>query len=493
MITNRLLVFLLLISTLSVSSQTVVDEPFNCFTLVAGKGATTDGSVMLAHNEDDYGQQIVNWLVVPRQEHPEGSVVKTQWGGQIKQVSGTSKYLWFEMPGMSFSDSYLNEHGVVVVSNACHSREDSADLTQGGIGWELRQVMAQRATTAREAVVIAAQLIEQFGYASSGRTYTVADPNEAWMLSVVKGKHYLAHRIPDGAVAILPNYYTLGNVNLSDTLNCIASPDLVSYAVKRGWYKPETGKSFNFREVYGSESSLTHPVNIKRMWGAINLISSRYFEMDETFPWIVAPQRKVTVEWFANILGSHYEGTPLDLTDGYTKGHPHADSADAICAAHNQYGFVAQLRNWMPAETGALLWMMPRRPCVQAMIPIYCGVDSLPSNYTFRNFRDAIDHHFDKPEDLLSATPDHIYWKFSRVADSADSNYLRRARQIGPAALKFNRNLLLNQEQFELDVLKLGQTNKKAATRALNLMVINKTDEWLQTIRKILETQPAQW
>lgn len=490
MINRTTLTLLLLTFPLLMKPQSRQATGFDCFTIMAGKNATADGSVMLAHNEDDYGEQVFNWLVVPAANHKAGEKIAAHNGALIPEVQHTNRYIWFDMPGMEFSDSYMNEFGVTIVSDACPSREDSAELTEGGITWELRQLMAQRATSARQAVKIAAELISAYGYASSGRTYCVADPNEAWMLSVVRGKHFVALRVPDNAVAVIPNYYTITTVNLSDTSNCIASPDLVSYAQKRGWYNPGTDGTFSFRKVYGSPKSLAHPVNIRRMWGAVNALSSYYFELDEEFPWLVSPSRKVTVEWLGNILSSHYEGTPLDLTEGYTKGSPHNDGACTICASYTQYGFVAQLRNWMPAGVGAVLWMMPRRPCVQAMIPVYCGLTSFPADFSMYNYKEAIEKHFSRPDSLRQATPGHIYWQFSRVADSADSNYLGRLRQLGPEALRFNREQFKKQEDFELDVLALWNKNRKKATAMLNKATEETARHWLTITGTILETPP---
>ncbi|PKP19380.1 MAG: hypothetical protein CVU06_11395 [Bacteroidetes bacterium HGW-Bacteroidetes-22] len=492
--TIRLLkIILLTFIPLILLSQPVPDKPFNCFSILAGKKATMDESVMLAHNEDDYGEQIVNWIVVPAAKHNSGEVIRARNGAAIPQVTETARYIWFDMPGMEFSDSYLNEYGVTIASNACPSREDSARLTDGGLTWELRQLMAQRAHSARHAVKIAVDLLNQYGYASSGRTYCIADPEEAWMLSVVNGKHYVALRIPDDAVAVIPNYYTITSVNTTDTNNCIASADLISYAVQRGWYNPPTDGKFSFRKAYGSPRSLNHPVNIKRMWSAINALAANYYELDADFPWLIMPTRKVSVEWLSNILSSHYEGTPLDLTEGYTKGHPHGEDAGAICASHTQYGFVAQLRNWMPADVGAVLWMIPRHPCIQAMIPVYCGIQNFPSDFSMYDYKEALKNHFNKPEDIKNSTRGHVYWQFSRIADSADSNYLLRVRQLGTEALKFNREQFNNQESFELGILSDWKKNKREATRRLNNITEQAVRRWLGLTQKILENPPPQW
>lgn len=490
---RRFFLSMLIISPFILFSQVKNGEEFNCFSILAGRDATVDGSVMLAHNEDDYGEQIFNWLVVPAADHARGATIDAHNGAVIPQAGHTHRYIWFDMPGMAFSDSYMNEFGVTIVSNSCPSREDSAMLTDGGITWELRQLMAQRATSARHAVRIAAWLIETYGYAASGRTYSIADPDEAWMLSVVNGKHFVAMRIPDDAVAAIPNYYTITTLNLTDTVNCITSPDIVEYARQRGWYNPETDGQFNFRKAYGQPESLSHPVNIKRMWGAVNSMSSVYYELDHDFPWLINPARKVTVEWLSNILSSHYEGTPIDISDSYTKGHPHHDDSDGICASHTQYGFVAQLRNWMPAMVGSVLWMMPRRPCVQALIPVYCGVDAFPASFTMYPADSALANHFNKPAQLRAASVGHVYWEFSRVADSADSSYLRRIRQIGPEALKYNRQQFLNQEQFELDVLKVWATDPRRAQHVLNQITEKSVAGWLTITREILNSPAPQW
>ncbi len=147
---------------------------------------------MFAHNEDDWGDRIVNFYKVPAMQHKAGETITLKNEGELKQVSKTYSYLWLEMPEMEFSDSYMNEWGVTIGSDACMSREKKAKLTDGGIGYWLRRAMAERATSAREAVKIGGALVEQYGYSSSGRTYCIADAHEAWMLAVVNGKHWVA-------------------------------------------------------------------------------------------------------------------------------------------------------------------------------------------------------------------------------------------------------------------------------------------------------------
>ena len=147
---------------LSVISTSFAEDYYNCFGVIAGKNTTKDGYVILAHNEDDAGELMINF-----------------YAGE--------KYLWQEIPGFEASDAFLNRHGVAIVSDSCHSREDTENYTDGGIYHNLRVQVAERARTAREGVRIIGELVEKYGYRGSGRTYLLADSEEGWAVSVVKG------------------------------------------------------------------------------------------------------------------------------------------------------------------------------------------------------------------------------------------------------------------------------------------------------------------
>ncbi|RLE00680.1 MAG: hypothetical protein DRJ11_11280, partial [Candidatus Aminicenantes bacterium] len=230
----------------------------NCFAVVVGKKASSDGSILVGHNEQNRGRRIVNYRYVPRLKFPPGIKIKLKNGGTLEEVPQTFAFIWQENPGVEFGDSYFNEWGVVIVSDACPSREDSyeelvkrGEIRDGGIGYLLRRLVAQRARTAREGVKIAGELIERFGYTSMGRTYVIADPNEAWILAVVRGRHWIAERCPDDGVVLLPNLYIIGQeADLEDTNNVLSSPGLVDYARRRGWYNPASGQPFSFKDVF---------------------------------------------------------------------------------------------------------------------------------------------------------------------------------------------------------------------------------------------------
>ena len=155
---------------------------------------------------------------------------------------------WAERSALE-RDYHDNEWGVAVTSDNCPSREDKPELTDGGIGYMLRRLVAQRARSAREGVLLAGRLVERFGYVDSGRTYVIGDPNEAWLCCVVNGKHWLAQRVPDGHVAMVANTYSIRQVSLDDKANVLACKDIVEYAEARGWYDPQRDGAFDFAAV----------------------------------------------------------------------------------------------------------------------------------------------------------------------------------------------------------------------------------------------------
>jgi len=460
----------------------------NCFTMVAGKDATVDGSVIIAHNEDDHGKNLVNWYRVPRRNHEQGETITLATGAEVPQVETTYGYIWLEMPGMKFADSYVNEHGVVIASNACASREDNPELTDGGIGYWLRRLMAERAASAREAVEVAGQLIEQYGYASSGRTYSVADHREAWVMSVVNGKHWVARRVPDDKVMVIPNYYTIRQVNLSNEAVFMGSHDLIDYARQRGWYEPRKEGPFNFRKAYGHPGSLASDGNIPRKWRGLELITGRHFEMEESFPFAVVPEKRLGAEDFMRVLADHYEGTEWDESQRYRNGEPHAHGVNSICAPHNQYGFVTQLRKDMPVDIGTVMWLAPRRPCIQPFVPWYLGMQDIPASFAQSDPRTALENHFEAPENMHEAAPQHAFTRYARFANYVDNNYKDLFRSIHDFKSNTQQQMFREQGSVEKQALENYHSDKDQALEGLSEFTLR----YLNKVKRFMQTFPAQ-
>ncbi len=460
------LIFVLLFSVQEIFAQNG-DSQFDCFTVLVGKNATQDGSVLLAHNEDDGGVNLVDWYKVPRLTHKKGEFIQLKAGYKLPQVKETSALLWLEMPGQQFSDSYMNEWGIVITSNSCPSREKEPELVNGGIGYFLRRIMAERGKTAKSAIKVAGKIIEQVGYSGSGRTYSVADANEVWMLSVVRGKHWVARRIPDDEVAIMPNYYTIETVDLQDTLNYLGSQDLIQYAIQKGWYDPASGKKFNFRLAYASRGSLSHLANIARKWQAYNLLSGEAHPFYGYFPFSFKAAVKLTAQKLMAVLQNHYEGTELEMNPAYNAGNPHKSIIMRICSQTNQYGFVTQLRNWMPTDIGVVMWLAPRRPCTHPFTPWYCGITQVTQEFTRGDYEKALQNHFNAPKTIFERSSSHGFWNFAHDAENIDKSYGALIPTVRNKKQAMEKRLFSKQETFEKKALATYKKNRKKARQML--------------------------
>ncbi len=463
-------IFIVLFSIQSGFSQTQNKseiEGFNCYTIMVGKEASDDGSVLFAHIEDDFGKQLVNWYIKKAEVYHEGEQIELKNGGLFAQVEKTAKMLWLEIPGMDFSDSYLNEYGVCIASNSCSSREKDPDITDGGISYRLRGLMAERATTAREAVIIGGALVEQFGYTGSGRTYSIVDANEAWALSVVRGKHWVAQRIPDNQVMVLPNNYTIQEIILEDDENFLACPDLIDYAIKKEWYDPSTDGSFNFRKAYAAENSITHPGNTSRAWGAYHKFDMP-FAQDDIFPFSFIPKEKISKEKLMDIFAYHYEGTELDISENYTLGSPYEMNGSMICGKATVYGFVTECRNWLPVDIGTVMWLAPQWPDIQPFIPWYCGISKIPDGFAKQGYLNDLSDHYNPPEDIHDHYDGHAFWSFVELSSWVNEDYGKRITKLRKQKLRLEKKLLKKQPKFEKIALKKYSKDPASANEMLN-------------------------
>ncbi len=452
---------------LFISGSLLAQQGFNCFSIIVGKKCTMDGSVLFGHNEDDSGDMIVNMYKVPSLKHKSTENITFKNGALCPQIPKTNSYIWLEMPGMQFSDGYLNEYGVAFASDNCPSKEDNAEITDGGIGYWLRRLMAERSTTAREAVKIGGALIEKYGYIGSGRSYCIADPNEGWVMSVVNGKHWVAQRIPNDKVMIVPNYYVMEEINLSDTLNFLSSSDIIDYAVSRGWYNPQNDGNFNFRKVYGRDWSIAHPHNINRKWGALRLLSNKKYKLEDDFPFLINPDRKLDLEDIFAVLRDHYERTDLENID--RSKSIHSNDNRPICAMETQYGFVAQLRNNVPKELAGVLWYAPVQPCIHPFVPIYFSISNFPESFAHSDYATGLKLHFDTTYPELKKTfENHSFQSFTTFSNWVNEDYYNHSIEVIEHFKYYEKENIEKHYDFDQKLIEEFSKNPKKALRMLN-------------------------
>ncbi len=391
----------------------------NCYTIVVGANASTTGSVIVGHNEDDKGDFIVNIYKVPSKKYDKTGFYKTIDNIEIPFKKKTASYLWFETTQHYFGDLFLNQWGVSVCSNASASKEKNA---QGNIGYDLRKIIAEKAISAKSAVIIAGNLIDSLGYASSGRTYCIADAYEAWILSVVKGKKWIAQKVPDDEVVIIPNYYIIDTVNFKDSLNFIFSDSLKQYAIEKKWYNPDYNDIFSFREVYGSKKSLQGSWNIHRHIAGLNFLSSKKYLPNQKLPFSFKPAKKISKKDIQKVLIYHYENTKFELNKNKFK-NPHQNKIHTICNKTTKFSIIFELHNTYPENNQNVVWYAPCNPCINPYLPIAFSIDSIPPEFYNRNWNEDISKHFDLDKNKIQANPLHAYSIFYKRNSKIDKNY----------------------------------------------------------------------
>jgi dipeptidase len=447
---------------LAISSLLLVSaQEDNSFTIIAGKNTTKDGNVIIAHSQGQPGENVfVNVHKISGKFHryPQKIVLKN--GGVVLQAQKTVGFLWFEIPGTDFGDSYMNENGVVIVSNTCRSREDKPGLTNGGIGFMLMRIMVEQAASARQAVEIAGRLIQQFGYNGSGQCYAIADSNEGWVLQVVKGKHWAAKRVPDDQIAVVANRFTIDKVDFTNKDNCMASPGLIKYAVHRGWYNPQTDREFKFARVYADPKNYKAEKNVLRQWRGTSMLAKKKIVPDSSLPFSFKPKGKIEVTDLYRILRDHYEGSEYNLDPEYKKGSPHAIRKQPICSKDTRYAFVAYLRKSMPKEIANVVCVAFSRPDTNAFSPWYFSITTPPGGYTYGNSETALLSHFTPPKTLFSSDPRYAYWCYTKLSHLVEQSYRERFRITRKEWRNFENYVLKMQRKMEKEFNYLMKINK---------------------------------
>ena len=337
-----------------------------CFGILAGRNATTDGYVYLGHNEDQGSPAMLNIYNVPAND----------W---------RCSYLWFEFPGQKAGDSFVNEYGVGITSDKCKSREDKAT---GTVIYEVRTTVAQKARSSREAVHIIGALVEKYGYGDSGRSYLIADRHEAWVCAVVKGKHWVAQRVPDDEIATIPNYYTIGKINLKDTVNFLGSKDIVRYAKKRGWYRPRRDGEFNFRLAYSDPATLNSKNNRDRHELAQKTFFGDAILGDET-PFSRKPMRKFHRKTLSQLLTEEpIRQKTTVLTTVFTMNPNFA------------------------SKNGTTIWVGLPGQDAASQSQWTIGTKSPDCCHRYATADEAMEKHFSDTGNFEEKWPNHFYWHY---------------------------------------------------------------------------------
>ncbi len=421
------------LSFFSVATIISVAQVIACTSLIAGSGATTDGSVIITYAADShnlYGE-LYNQ---PAKDHPRGAMRKVvEWdtGKPLGEIP--------EVPHTYATIGNMNEHGLAITESTWGGREELQGSGMIDYG-SLIYITLQRARTAREAIAVMTDLVDKYGYASSGESFSIADPEEAWIMELIgkgkddKGAVWVARRVPDDCISGHANHSRIHQFPLDDKANCIYSPDVISFARKKGYFKGKD-KDFSFSRAYAVYDYGALRGCDARVWAFYNKHADG---MDRYLPWLetaqgevlplwVKPSHKLSVDDMKWMMRDHFEDTPYDMTHDIGAGpydvpyrwRPMTFTVDGVEYTHEraiatqQTGFslVAQLRKSMPDYMKGLLWFGTDDANTCVYLPIFCSVRRVPFPLAHGN------------GDMNTISWDSNFWVNNYVANQAYNRY----------------------------------------------------------------------
>ena len=410
-------------------------EAFACTGLLVGKKASVDGSVMISYAADShtlYGE-LYRW---PAATWPKGAMLDIiEWDthkplGQIPQVEQTYSVV-----------GNMNEHQVAITESTFGGRPELVDTTGIMDYGSLIYVTLQRSKTAREAIRIMTDLVKDYGYYSSGETFSIADKNEAWVMEMIgkgpgnKGAVWVAIRIPDDCISAHANQSRIQQIPFDDKENCIYSPDVVSFAREKGYFSGRD-KDFSFQKAYCPYDFSALRGCEARVWSFFRKYDKsmdQYMDlikgdvMKKPMPLYVKPDRLLSVRDVQNGMRDHFEGTDLDMTKDAGAGpykvpyrwRPMTFEVDgqeytnerAIATQQTGLVIVPQMRNWLSDAVGGILWFGVDDADMAVFTPIYCSVTASPECYRVGN------------GDMMNFSWTSAFWIHNWVANMAYGKY----------------------------------------------------------------------
>lgn len=434
---ERKLTELLMSGMLVLLGSGFAQDAMGCTNLIAGKKATADGSVMTTYADDSH-TRFGDLYHSPRAKHAPGSMRKViNWGsdkpmGEIPQVAETYNVV-----------GNMNEYQVVIGETTWGGLPELVDTTGNSIldYGSLIYIALERSKSAREAIDVMTDLVEKYGYASSGETFTIADKDEVWIMEMIgkgaeKGALWVAVRIPDDAISGHANEPRIRKVNYKDKENVRYSKDLMKFARKRGYFKGKD-EDFSFADTFDTHDPASRRTCDARVWSYFLRYApadkgEEWFgwvsgATDEPMPLYIIPDKKVTFEAMQERMRDHFEDTPFDMTkdvgagpnhvpyrwrpmtfevDGKKYGHERA-----IGTQQTAWSFISQSRSDLPDAVGGVLWFGTDDANTSVYMPFYCSMTEVP--------------HEVKPGngDLLTFSPTANFWMTNWVANQAYNRY----------------------------------------------------------------------
>ena len=450
-------------------------ESYGCTNFLVTKGASVNGATMISYAADShvlYGEL----YYTPAQDHPAGSLLEVyEWDtgkflGRIKQIPHT-----FSVVGN------MNEHQVAIGETTYGGRPGLVDTT-GIIDYgSLMYITLQRATSAKEAVQIMGDLVAEYGYCSSGESFSISDKNEVWIMEMIgkgpgnKGAVWVALKIPDGYVCAHANQARITTFPLDDPGNCMYAGDVISFAREKGWFDGKD-KDFSFSDTYAPVDFGGARFCEARVWAFFNHINGNMAEyldyamgknLENRMPLWIKPDEKISVHDLMKYMRDHFEGTPMDMTADIgagpyklpyrwrpltweVNGEMYCNER-ATATQQTGFSFITESRNWLPDWIGGILWFGVDDASTTVYVPMYCGISEVPETFAEGN------------GDMITYSPTSAFWAFNFVANFSYLRYDTMIKDVRKVQSELESKFIQNKPAVDKAAVELYHSDPALA------------------------------
>ncbi len=469
-----------------------------CTNFIVAKGASADGSVICSYNADDYGmfQDLCHY---PAGTHAPGTMRKVydwdtgEYHGEIAEAPVTYNVI-----------GNINEYQVTIGETTYGGREEMVDPTGILDYGSLIYIALQRSKTARQAIEVMTSLVAQYGYCSEGETFTICDPNEAWIMEMQgkgpgnKGAVWVAMRIPDNAICAHANQSRITKFNMKDKKNVLYAKDVVKFAREKGWF---TGKDadFSWNEAYAKPDFSGRRYCEARVWSFFNHFADNFdrylpYAMGkekgaEPMPLWIVPNKKVSVQDVEACMRDHYEGTPFALDQDIAQGiwnspyrpTPLTFEIDGkkyfnerpTSTQQTGFSYVSQMRSWLPRQIGGILWFGNDDGNMVAYTPVYCGMTVRPECYNTPG------------ADGVTFSDKNAFWVCNWVSNMVYPRYSQMFPSLKEVRDSLEASYFEAQPRIEAQAQQLYQQDEAAALKYLNDYSVEKAQQMLARWRQL--------
>jgi len=490
--------------TLTLLSVLLINTSYACTNFLITKGASADGSTMITYAADAhvlYGE-LYHW---PAADYPKGTMLKVyDWDsgkylGEIEQVEHTYNVI-----------GNINENQVAIGETTYGGRSELLDSTGIVDYGSLIYLALQRARTAREAIKIMTNLVKKYGYASSGESFSISDPNEVWILELIGKGHgitgavWVARQIPDGYISGHANHARITTFpfqkenNFNDpNQTTYHAPDVISFAREMGYFDGKD-KEFSFSDVYAPLDFGGARFCEARVYAGFNRVASgmeKYEDyamgenLENRMPLWVKPDKKLSVDDVMGMMRDYYQGTPMDMTKDVGAGPYHSIvrwrpltwkvgdetyfNERAISTQQTGFSFVTQSRNWLPDPIGGIIWFGVDDTYSTVYNPMYCGMTEVPETYAVGN------------GSIMEFSDNAAFWVFNQVSNFAYTRYAEMIPDIQKVQSNLELGYIAEVKGIDKAAAEIYKINPEQAIEFITSYSIDRANHTVKTWKKL--------